>query len=65
MCRWDMFSSPQERLLKIRMNRSAGWYGSSLRSFEELGTAWATFHYLLNSGIQVGLRPAAGHDEVS
>ena len=28
--------------------------------FEELGTAWATFHYLLDSGIQVGLRPSRG-----
>jgi DNA invertase Pin-like site-specific DNA recombinase len=28
--------------------------------FDELGTAWATFHYLLDSGIQVGLRPSRG-----
>ena len=28
--------------------------------FEEQGTAWATFRYLLNSGIQVGLRPSRG-----
>ena len=28
--------------------------------FNELGTAWATFDYLLGSGIQVGLRPSRG-----
>jgi DNA invertase Pin-like site-specific DNA recombinase len=28
--------------------------------FDALGTAWATFHYLLDSGVQVGLRPSRG-----
>jgi DNA invertase Pin-like site-specific DNA recombinase len=28
--------------------------------FEELGTAWATFRYLLDCSIQVGLRPSRG-----
>ena len=28
--------------------------------FDELGTAWATYHYLLDRGIQVELRPRRG-----
>jgi len=31
-----------------------------LNKFDELGTAWATFRYLLDMGIEVGLRPSRG-----
>ena len=57
---WAMSSSPRIGSRWTPMSRSARSSASIFDKYDEIGTVWGVFHYLVRNNIRLGIRPFHG-----